>query len=223
MPASGRLAPAGITGRSALVACGQLAGAAAWVSTPLDFDAAGGTALSSLHERRHQLPRSKPAGRRAAQRQRRGALGEAALGRIGYGGDDARIITDQLTDNSPAARLRGSVGLIVQRGVELFHTLRKAITMDRGEFEADLGREGYELREGEIKPNVHRGSHAHEFDARLFVLEGSITLVFGVDRCTYRPGDSCNVPAGTMHEEHTEADGVRYLAGRRPAAVTAAE
>jgi hypothetical protein len=30
------------------VACGQLAGAAAWVSTPLDFDAAGGMALSSL-------------------------------------------------------------------------------------------------------------------------------------------------------------------------------
>jgi len=28
------------------------------------------------------------------------ALGEAALGRIGYGGDDGRIITDQLIDNS---------------------------------------------------------------------------------------------------------------------------
>jgi uncharacterized cupin superfamily protein len=60
---------------------------------------------------------------------------------------------------------------------------------------------------------VHRGSHAHEFDARLFVLEGSITLVFGADRGTYRPGASCNVPAG-MHQENTEADGVRYLAGR---------
>jgi uncharacterized cupin superfamily protein len=60
---------------------------------------------------------------------------------------------------------------------------------------------------------VHRGSHAHEFDAPLFVLEGSITLVFGADRRAYRPGASCNVPAG-MHEEHTEADGVRYLAGR---------
>ncbi len=90
--------------------------------------------------------------------------------------------------------------------------------MNRAEFEADLRREGYELREGEIKPNEHRGSHAHEFDARLFVLDGSITLVFGAERCTYGPGDSCNVPAGTMHEEHTEADGVRYLAGRRPAA-----
>jgi mannose-6-phosphate isomerase-like protein (cupin superfamily) len=99
------------------------------------------------------------------------------------------------------------------------------MAMDRAEFEADLRREGYELREGEIKPNVHRGSHAHEFDARLFVLEGSLTLVVGAERCTYRPGDSCNVPAGTMHEEHTEAEGVRYLAGRRPAArnVTAAE
>jgi quercetin dioxygenase-like cupin family protein len=94
--------------------------------------------------------------------------------------------------------------------------------MNRAEFEADLWREGYELREDEIEPNVHRGSHAHEFDARLFVLEGSITLVVGADRSTYRPGDACNVPAGTMHEEHTEAEGVRYLAGRRPAAKVAA-
>jgi len=96
------------------------------------------------------------------------------------------------------------------------------MAMNRGEFEADLRREGYELREGEIEPNVHRGSHAHEFDARLLVLEGSITLVLGADRCTYRAGDSCSLAAGTMHEEHTEAEGVRYLAGRRPAAKVAA-
>jgi uncharacterized cupin superfamily protein len=94
--------------------------------------------------------------------------------------------------------------------------------MNRAEFEADLRREGYELREGQIEPNVHRAAHAHEFDARVFVLDGSITLVFGTDRCIYGPGDTCNVPAGTMHEEHTEADGVRYLAGRRPAVNVAA-
>ena len=93
--------------------------------------------------------------------------------------------------------------------------------MNRAEFEADVRREGYELREGQIEPNVHRDAHAHEFDARLFVLDGSITLVFGHERCTYRAGDSCTVPAGSMHEEHTEADGVRYLAGRRPAAKAA--
>ena len=90
--------------------------------------------------------------------------------------------------------------------------------MNRSEFEADLLREGYEVREGEIKPNVHSEAHTHDFDARVFVLDGSITLVFGADRCVYGPGDSCMVPAGTLHEEHTEADGVRYVAGRRSAA-----
>ncbi len=95
--------------------------------------------------------------------------------------------------------------------------------MHRAEFEADLRREGYEVREGEIKPNEHRGAHTHDFDARVFVLDGSITLVLGDQRCVYGPGDSCMVPAGTMHEEHTEADGVRYVAGRRVAmAATAA-
>jgi len=92
------------------------------------------------------------------------------------------------------------------------------MAMNRTQFEGDIRREGYELREGQIEPNVHRAAHAHEFDARLFVLDGAITLVFGDERCTYRAGDSCTVPAGTMHEEHTEADGVRYLAARRPAA-----
>jgi mannose-6-phosphate isomerase-like protein (cupin superfamily) len=96
------------------------------------------------------------------------------------------------------------------------------MAMNRAEFEADVRREGYELREGAIEPNVHRAAHAHEFDARLLVLDGSITLVFGDERCNYRAGDSCTVPAGIMHEEHTEADGVRYLAGRRPAAKVAA-
>ena len=89
--------------------------------------------------------------------------------------------------------------------------------MTRTEFEAALRRDGYEVREGEFKPNHHRPAHAHEFDARLFVLDGSVTLVFGDDRCGYGPGDSCDVPAGTMHEEHTEAEGMRYVAGRREA------
>ena len=90
--------------------------------------------------------------------------------------------------------------------------------MNRAAFEADLRQQGYEVREGMIEPNVHRGAHTHDFDARVFVLDGSITLVFGTDRVHYGPGDSCSVPAGTEHEEHTEADGVRYVAGRRTAA-----
>ena len=65
--------------------------------------------------------------------------------------------------------------------------------MTRAEFEADLRQEGYEVREGEIKPNEHREAHAHGFDARVLVLDGSITLVFGKDRVTYGPGDSCSI------------------------------
>jgi mannose-6-phosphate isomerase-like protein (cupin superfamily) len=94
--------------------------------------------------------------------------------------------------------------------------------MTRAEFEADILREGYEVREGSIAPHVHREAHAHGYDARVFVVDGSITLVFGKDRVTYGPGDSCSVPAGTMHEEHTEADGVRYVSGRRSAPQQAA-
>jgi quercetin dioxygenase-like cupin family protein len=99
---------------------------------------------------------------------------------------------------------------------------REEHIMTRAEFEAELVEEGYEVREGEIKPNEHRATHAHGFDARVLVLDGSVTLVFDKDRVTYGPGDSCSVPAGTMHEEHTEADGVRYVAGRRAVPVRAA-
>ena len=89
--------------------------------------------------------------------------------------------------------------------------------MTRAEFEADLRREGYEIREGEFQPNHHRGVHAHDFDARVLVLDGSVTLVFGTGPVTYGPGDSCAVPAGTMHEEHTGEVGARYVSGRRAA------
>jgi mannose-6-phosphate isomerase-like protein (cupin superfamily) len=87
--------------------------------------------------------------------------------------------------------------------------------MNRAEFEAELRREGYEVSDGAIKPNEHRAAHAHAFDIRLLVLDGSITLVVGNDRCSYGPNDTCHVPAGAMHEEHVGPNGVTYLIGRR--------
>jgi quercetin dioxygenase-like cupin family protein len=96
--------------------------------------------------------------------------------------------------------------------------------MNRAEFETSLRQEGYEVGEDEIEPNRHRGFHAHPVDARIFVLDGSITLVVGTERVTYHPGDSFSLPAGTKHEEHTEADGMRYVIGRRaPVAAAAAK
>jgi mannose-6-phosphate isomerase-like protein (cupin superfamily) len=87
--------------------------------------------------------------------------------------------------------------------------------MNRTEFEADVRGEGYQIQEGEIKPNEHRPAHSHEFDARLFVLDGHLTLVFDGERMSFGPGMTCTLPAGTVHEEHTGADGVRYIAARR--------
>jgi quercetin dioxygenase-like cupin family protein len=89
--------------------------------------------------------------------------------------------------------------------------------MSRTEFEAELERGGYEIREGGVEPNEHREPHTHGFDVRFLVLAGSITLVFSNERRAYGPGDTGDVPAGTAHEEHTGADGVRYLIGRRAA------
>jgi mannose-6-phosphate isomerase-like protein (cupin superfamily) len=87
--------------------------------------------------------------------------------------------------------------------------------MNRAEFEADVRREGYEVHEGEIKPDTHRETHVHDWDARLLVLDGHLTLVRGSGRETFGPGETCSLSAGTPHEEHTETDGVRYLAARR--------
>ena len=89
--------------------------------------------------------------------------------------------------------------------------------MTRAEFEAEVRREGYDVGEAELKPHVHRELHTHDYDARLFVVDGVVTLDYGHERITYRSGDSCNVPAGTQHAEHTEADGVRLVFGRRAA------
>jgi hypothetical protein len=38
-------------------------------------------------------------------------------------------------------------------------------------------REGYEVREGEIKPDTRGENYVHDRDARLFVLDGRLTLV----------------------------------------------
>ena len=89
--------------------------------------------------------------------------------------------------------------------VERLDAETRGNVMTRAEFEADLRQEGYEVREGEVcKPNEHREAHAPtgSRDARVLVLDGSITLVFGKQRVTYGPGDSCSVPAGTVRGAH---------------------
>src|SRR5258708_33974685 len=93
--------------------------------------------------------------------------------------------------------------------------------MDRASFESGLRRDGFECREGSIPPNEVRPAHAHDWDARLLILAGEITLVIDGKRHAYRPGDSCDVPAGTQHEQHIGPAGGRNLPAGRPPASSA--
>ena len=88
--------------------------------------------------------------------------------------------------------------------------------MDRTVFEAELREGGYgELVDRRMEPREVNPTHAHEFDARLLVTEGAVTIASEGGERTYRAGDTYEMPAGRRHSETAGPDGARYLAGRR--------
>ena len=88
--------------------------------------------------------------------------------------------------------------------------------MDRTSFENGLRDEGYgEVVDRRMHPSEVNRTHAHEFDARLLVLEGAMTIAAEGGEQTYRAGETFEMPAGRQHSETAGPDGVRYLAGRR--------
>ena len=48
--------------------------------------------------------------------------------------------------------------------------------MDKTEFEAELRRDGFRPVYASLRPNMKETNHCHDFDARLFVLGGEITI-----------------------------------------------
>ena len=88
--------------------------------------------------------------------------------------------------------------------------------MDRMTFETELREQGYgELVDRHMDANKFNPEHAHEFDARLLVLEGTMTITSEGKQRTYRAGDTFEMTAGCRHAEQCGSEGVRYLAGRR--------
>ena len=59
--------------------------------------------------------------------------------------------------------------------------------------------------------------HAHNFDARLMVTAGALTLTIDGEATTYASGDWCEVPAGTVHSEEVGPHGVSLLVAKREA------
>ena len=89
--------------------------------------------------------------------------------------------------------------------------------MNQSEFEADLRRAGYDVFYGGLRADHVNPDHTHDWDARVMVIGGEITLTRGGKSETFRAGDSCAVAAGAMHAENVGPQGVAYIAGRRGA------
>ena len=87
--------------------------------------------------------------------------------------------------------------------------------MDRLEFEAELRREGFSVVNASLTPNLRAVNHCHDFDAKLLVLGGEITITRDNNPETYRAGQCCHVPANCMHSEHVGPEGVAFVSGRR--------
>lgn len=88
--------------------------------------------------------------------------------------------------------------------------------MDRMAFEAELREQGFgEVVDRRMEANALNPEHTHEFDARLLVLEGAMTIASDGNQRIYRAGDTFSMSAGCVHAEQCGAEGARYLAGRR--------
>ena len=107
-------------------------------------------------------------------------------------------------------------------GVAYVSGRRRSGKLTREAFESDLRREGFEVRYGGQKAGYFGEAHAHDFDARVMVLGGEITITRDGKPETFRTGDHCEIAAGCMHTEQVGPEGVSTLAGiayrRKPAA-----
>lgn len=92
--------------------------------------------------------------------------------------------------------------------------------MNEHDFRELLAARGYdEIRKTDYAPGTENELHAHEFSALLLVLEGEFILAREDGRETLMPGQTCDVPAGTVHAECTAEAGALVIAGiKQPAA-----
>lgn len=64
-------------------------------------------------------------------------------------------------------------------------------------------------------PDSHYPDHTHSVETAHIILEGEMTLTMEGRSATYRAGQRCDVPAGTVHAAHIGPAGCRYLIGEK--------
>jgi quercetin dioxygenase-like cupin family protein len=106
-------------------------------------------------------------------------------------------------------------------GVALLSGRRRSSgPLTREAFESDLRREGFDVVNGGQQPGFAEDMHAHDFDARIMVLAGEITVIRDGKPDVFHAGDHCEIPAGCQHTTKVGPEGVAYIVGkacRRPA------
>jgi quercetin dioxygenase-like cupin family protein len=91
---------------------------------------------------------------------------------------------------------------------------RNGGTLSPQAFESDLRREGFDIVHGGQQPGFSEDLHAHDFDARIMVLGGEITVTRDGKADTFHAGDHCEIPAGCQHTTKTGPEGVSYIVGK---------
>ena len=88
--------------------------------------------------------------------------------------------------------------------------------MTTDEFEEQLRRDGYlDIRRRFLERGVDTQPHCHDFDTRLLIQEGELTVVCGDSRRAYHAGEILEIPAALEHCERYAAAPVRFVAGLR--------
>ena len=63
-------------------------------------------------------------------------------------------------------------------------------------------------------PNFTEALHAHDFDVRIMVLGGEITVTRDNKAETFQAGDHCEIPARCQHTTKVGPEGVAYIVGK---------
>jgi quercetin dioxygenase-like cupin family protein len=100
-------------------------------------------------------------------------------------------------------------------GIRAMSGMGEEAPMTPIEFDADLRREGYQVMNASLAPNQLNPDHTHEFDARVMVLAGEITITRDGQARKYRAGDYWLTPAHAVHAELAGPEGVAIIIGRR--------
>ena len=88
--------------------------------------------------------------------------------------------------------------------------------MDQVAFELELKASGYTQIEAKaLDPRPTNTEHAHHYDIRGLVVDGTFIVWQNNKPVNYRAGQVFAVPAGTAHSEEIGLGGARILVGRK--------